>query len=136
MERKVFHLHSGLDRASALGAFEKALELAPDGSRVEFKGPTRNKDQNAYLWHLLNHFAEQYEAEDGRQTTAELLKFSFLRMLGKETRYAPDLDRGGYFPIGASSSDLSVGEMSDLIEMIKAYAAEQGIEIPPHPRYG
>jgi hypothetical protein len=43
-------------------------------------------------------------------------------------RIVPNLDGSGFVNLGTRSSDLSVEEMSDLIELIHAFAAKRGIQ--------
>ncbi len=46
---------------------------------------------------------------------------------GQEIQSLPSLVGTGLFPCGRSSSDLSVQEMSELMEWIAAWGAENGI---------
>jgi hypothetical protein len=48
---------------------------------------------------------------------------------GLEIRHLPALNRAGMIPCGRSSSDLSVHEMSELMEWISAWCAENGITL-------
>jgi len=47
---------------------------------------------------------------------------------GLEIKHLPALNRAGMIPCGRSSSDLSVSEMSELMEWIAAWGAENGIK--------
>ncbi len=47
---------------------------------------------------------------------------------GIEIKHLPALNRAGMIPCGRSSSDLSVSEMSELMEWIAAWGAENGIK--------
>jgi len=98
----------------------------PVGTRVEFKEPKRTLPQNAYLWALLTDVATQ-KTHCGQRYPTDTWKIIFLHALGKETRFIPSLDGGGFIPIGQSSSDLSKSEMSDLIEIILFWGAENGV---------
>ena len=53
----------------------------------------------------------------------------FMKAMGKEAQFLPTLDGASFFPTGFRSSDLSVGEMSDLQTFMEAWAAEQGFDI-------
>lgn len=98
----------------------------PDGTRVEFKEPKRTLDQNSRMWAMLTDIATQKE-HFGRRYPAEAWKSIFLHALGKETSFVPALDGAGFLPLGQSSSDLGKREMSDLIEMMKWWGAENGV---------
>jgi hypothetical protein len=49
--------------------------------------------------------------------------------LGREMEIVPNLDSTGFVNIGTSSSVLDKQEMSDMIELIHAYAATHGITL-------
>jgi hypothetical protein len=99
----------------------------PVGTRVEFSEPRRTTDQNAKLWALLGDVSRNHE-HHGRRYSPDDWKVLFMLALGKEMRFAPSLDGHGFVPLGTRSSKLSKAEMSDLIEFILVYCAEN--EIP------
>ena len=99
---------------------------APVNTRVEFKGPKRTLEQNARLWAMLTDIASQKE-HLGRKYTPDQWKVIFLHAIGREVQFIPALDGQGFIPWGQSSSDLSVKEMTDLIEFMFAWGAENGV---------
>lgn len=107
---------------------------APDWTRLTFQGPRRTNDQNAKMWSMLGDIAEQHE-HFGRKYPKETWKCVFLHALGKEAEFVPSIDGNEMVAIGQSSSDLSISEMSDLFELIHAFAAERGIVLrePDNP---
>jgi hypothetical protein len=98
----------------------------PVGTRVEFKEPRRTLDQNNRMWAMLTDIATQKE-HCGRRYSADDWKVIFLHALGRETRFVPALDGHGFVPLGQSSSDLSKAEMSEMIEMLACWGAENGV---------
>ena len=122
MSRVLFVLWDNTTRAMAL----EAIKSAPDNSRVEIKGPKRTLPQNSRMWAMLTDVSRQY-VHMGQTYDADDWKHLFLHAVGRETRFVPALDGRGFVPIGASSSDLDVGEMSDLIECMYAWGAQNGI---------
>lgn len=112
-------LRDGADRALA----RRWLDQAKPGSRITFKGPQRNLDQNSRMWAMLTDIARQCRLNE-RRWTIDQWKVIFLEAMGRETQFIPSLE-GRFIPYGQSSSDLSVGEMSDLIESMFAFGAEQ-----------
>lgn len=102
------------------------INRAPDGTRVEYKGPQRNLDQNAKLWAALTDVATQ-ATHAGRRYTADQWKVLFLHACGREVQFIPSLGNGTFIPYGQSSSELSVAEFSDLLEFIMAWGAENNI---------
>jgi hypothetical protein len=102
------------------------VAIAPVGTRLEFREPQRTLDQNAKLWAMLTDVARQHE-HFGQRYEPDAWKILFLTALGKELRLAPALDGKGVVALGTSSSKLSKSEMSDLLEFMMAWGAENGI---------
>jgi hypothetical protein len=98
----------------------------PAGTRVEFKGPQRSIDQNDRMWAMLTDISRQHKHAERRFTTNEW-KVLFLHACGRETQFLPALSGNGFVPYGQSSSDLSVAEMTELLEFMFAWGAENGI---------
>lgn len=110
---------------------EKAVtwvQRLPEGTRVEFSEPRRSTDQNAKLWALLGDVSRQHE-HGGRRYDPEDWKCLFMLALGKEMRFAPSLDGKGFVPLSTRSSKLSKAEMSELIEFILCFCAENNIAL-------
>lgn len=108
---------------------EKAIEWvrkAPPATRVEFKRPQRSLPQNSLLWALLTEVAEQ-ASHNGRKYVPDQWKAIFMHACGREVQFLPGLDGKTFLPWGQSSSDLSKEEMTDLIEFILAWGAENGV---------
>lgn len=126
MSRAILTLDSTARREQAIDWIKKAKT----GSRVEFKGPARSLDQNSRFWAMLTDCAVQGRI-DGRRYNTEQWKLMFLHAYaeerGIEIKYLPALNRAGMVPCGRSSSDLSVGEMSEVMEFISSWGAENNI---------
>lgn len=101
------------------------IDRAPLGTRVEFKRTKRTLPQNDRMWAMLTDVAEQVPYH-GMKLTPDDWKLIFLDGLGRELRIVPNLDGTGFVNL-SRSSDLSVGEMSDLMELISAWGAEHGV---------
>ncbi len=123
MSRAVLILHrqSDRDRASAW------VRSAPWGTRITFQEAKRSSDQNAKMWAMLTEVARQVQWH-GQRLSADDWKLVFLAALKAELRIVPNLDNTGFVQLGRSSSDLSVSEMADLIDLIAAFGARQGVE--------
>jgi hypothetical protein len=113
------------DRALAL----RAVERAPDGYTVEVREAKRSDDQNSALWSLLGQIHKQRPTHNGVKMTPELWKSVFMDALGAEMVLMPKLDGDGFFPLGHRSSQLGVSEFSQLLELILAWTAREGLEI-------
>jgi hypothetical protein len=104
------------------------ISKARPGARVELKPPQRSLPQNNRMWAMLTDIvtqSPQFNGGFGRRYTTNQAKIVFLHACGQEIETVPTLDGAGIIPYGKSSSDLTVGEMTDLIEFMFAWGAEQ-----------
>jgi len=121
-DRAALALHTEADRQKAA----QWCLRAPPGTRVEWKRARRSIPQNSLMWSLLTDVSKQVE-HGGRKYGPEAWKDLFMHALGRELKFLPSLDGQGFVPIGYRSSDLSKGEMTDLIELILSWGAEHGV---------
>jgi hypothetical protein len=103
------------------------IERAPMNTRLEFKAPKRSLPQNDAMWAALTDVARAVPWH-GLKLTPDDWKLIFLDALKREARMAPNLDGTGFVNLGRSSSDLSREEMSDLLELIRAFGASHGVQ--------
>jgi len=103
----------------------EAVKNAPEGYSVTIGEPTRTLEQNARLWASLNEIAQQV-VWHGRMLSAEDWKHIFTSSLKKLT-VVPNLDGTGFVALGLSTSRMSKGELSELLELIYAFGAERGV---------
>lgn len=101
-------------------------QIAPPGTRVEFKEAKRSTEQNSKMWASLTDIAAQL-VWHGVKLSPDDWKLVFLDALKREVRIVPNIDGNGFVNLGRSSSDLSKGEMSDLLEIIMAFGAKHGV---------
>ena len=120
-DRADLTLSSPAQRATA----HRWIDGLPAGTRVTFKGPQRSLEQNDRMWAMLTDIARQ-KVLNGRRWSTDQWKVIFLEALGRETAFIPALD-GKFIPYGHSSSDLSIKEMSDLIDFMFAWGAENDV---------
>jgi len=125
MNRYVLILRDKAERRTA----HLLIDRAVDYSRIEIKGPQRTIEQNKALWLWLTAW---WKAKpDGRDLTPGQWKAVLMHAWGREVQFLPALEGSGFVPWGHSSSDLSVSEMSDLLEFVIAEATKRGIAPPP-----
>jgi len=110
----------------------KALGRAPAGYRLTFEPPKRSDDQNRLLWALLRSVSQQKEYW-GAKRSPEAWKDIFTAAL-RDVMTVPSLDGRGIVQIGLRTSKLNKQDFADLIELIKAYAAEHGIQLEDEAR--
>lgn len=99
---------------------------APDGYIVRISEPTRTLEQNAVLWASLYDVAKQV-IWHGRKLDAESWKHIFTASLTKQD-VVPNLDGTGFVVLGVSTSKMTKGQMSDLLDLIHAFGAERGVK--------
>jgi hypothetical protein len=91
---------------------------------VEVKDKTRSTEQNARMWALLSEVSAQV-VWHGRKLTPEEWKHVFTASL-KRQDVVPGID-GGFVVLGKSTSKMSVREMGELMELVEAFGAQQGV---------
>lgn len=120
-EKKTFVLAHEVAR-KRVGAFAMT---APEGWHVTFRPPTRSLDQNARMWAMLTDVSRQVEWY-GRRLTPEAWKCVFSASLKKQD-VVPGL-HGDFVVIGQSTSEMTIREMGDLMELISAFGVERGVK--------
>ena len=128
MSRALLRIDGPTSRARAM----RLMERVPEGTRVEFKGARRTLPQNDKMWAMLSEIARQ-KTHCNRRYTADTWKAIFMHAMGRETVFVPALD-GEPFPLGWRSSDLSKEEMSELIEFIQSWCAQNGVVFADEPK--
>ena len=130
MSRALIVIQNDEDRARAC----RWAKGVPLGSRVEFKETKRSLPQNDRFWAMLTDIAAHMK-KLGRDHAPDQWKVIFMAAYGHEVRFLPSLDQKSFIPLGHSSSDLSVKEMTDLIEFMFAWGAENNVEFhdPSNP---
>jgi hypothetical protein len=107
-----------------------AITSADDGYVVTIQEPTRNLDQNAALWPILEDFSQQIEwPVNGRMTklSPEDWKDLLTAAYRRETqRVAMGLD-GGMVMLGLRTSKMSKREFSEFLDFVHATAEDRGV---------
>jgi len=126
MSRALLRIDGPVTRARAADL----LARVPEGTRVEFKGGRRTLPQNDRMWAMLTEVARQQTWPPGPHGIKLLpndWKLIFLDALKREVRTVPNLDSTGFVNLSGSSSDLSKEEMSEMIELMTAWGAQNGV---------
>lgn len=128
MDKRHFVLvhETARDRACA------AIRSAPNGMVVTVAEPSRNLEQNAAQWPILQAFADQLKwPVNGsmESLTAEEFKDILTAAFKRETvRVAMGLD-GGMVMLGARTSQMGKREFSEWLEFLHTTAALRGVEL-------
>ena len=126
--KRLFRLAHAQARRNAMAC----VADAPEGWVVSVSEPTRNLDQNAAMWPILQAFSEQLTwPVNGSMVTMtpdewkDVLSAAFKR---ETVRVAMGLD-GGMVMLGSRTSKFSVREMSEFLEFLHATAAARGVNV-------
>ena len=104
------------------------LDRAPDGFRVEIAEPKRTDAQNRLLWPLLTALSVQVKWH-GLTLSPEDWKDVMTAGLKREARMVPNMDGNGFVALGMRTSTMTKAEFSELIELIHAFAAREGVTL-------
>lgn len=127
-ERRVFILAHPEARRRALAYVAEA----PDLYLVEVREQKRNLEQNAYLWVILQHFAEQIEwpvngvmCKLSPEDWKDLLSAAYKR---ESQRVAMGID-GGMVMLGMRTSKMGRRVFAEFLEFVLSVAADRGVVI-------
>lgn len=126
--RQNFILAHELARRNAM----QAIMEAPTGYAVEIKPKNRSLEQNAMLHVILGDVARKIPWA-GKYRDLEvwkrLLTAAWLRARGEPIEMLPAVDGHGVDIVFRRTSELTVNEMTELLEYVQAWAVDQGIEV-------
>lgn len=108
----------------------EAIMSASDRMRVEIKERKRSLDQNAKLHSLLGDIAKQVPwagKKRDTETWKRLMTAAWLRARGDQVEFLPALDGHGVDVVFCRTSDLTIPEVSELIEYINAWVIENQV---------
>lgn len=127
-ERRVFILAHPEARRRALAYVAEA----PDLYVVEVREQKRGLEQNAYLWVILQHFAEQLEwpvngvmCKLSPEDWKDLLSAAYKR---ESQRVAIGID-GGMVMLGMRTSKMGRRTFAEFLEFVLSVAADRGVVI-------
>jgi hypothetical protein len=101
------------------------IDRAPADAVLTIREASRSTDQNAKMWAMLSDVSRA--KPEGRRWTPETWKAAFMHYLGHHVKFCEGLEDSGPFPLGFSSSKLSVKQMADLITCIQEYGDRHGV---------
>lgn len=117
-----------LGRKSELERAMRWIAQAPPGTRLEFKKPVRTIPQNDLMWARLTVIATAVKWH-GQKLSTDDWKDLFTGSIRK-ARMVPNIEDNGFVMLGLHTSDMSVEEMTELLDFIDVFAAQRGITWP------
>lgn len=91
---------------------------------LQIKPKTRSLEQNSRMWAMLTDVSRQVDWY-GKKLSPEAWKCVFSASLKKQD-VVPGL-HGDFVVIGQSTSQMSVRDMTDLMDLMSAFGAERGV---------
>lgn len=92
---------------------------------IEVKPLTRTLEQNALLWAMLTDISQQLNWH-GQKLSNQDWKHVFSAALNQQ-RVVPNLENTGFVVLGQSTSKMTVAQMTEMIELMRAFAAQNGV---------
>ena len=120
---QVFYLNHQIARDNAINA----VRDAPLGYVVEVKQKTRSVPQNSRMWAILADISKQVEWH-GRKLSEEDWKNIFVASLRRQTA-VPNIEGNGFVVLGESTRKLTTDEMTQLQELMSAFAVEHDVKL-------
>jgi hypothetical protein len=115
-------IQSDSDRAF----LHRMIDTVQVGTEV-IMGPARRTDaQSMKMRAMLTDVAKQKDHK-GRYYNQDQWKILFMHALGQEVEFMPSLDGSTFIPYGGDSSEMKIGEMSDLITFIESWGMQNGV---------
>jgi hypothetical protein len=126
LTRMNFTIRGDADRISV----SDMVRTLKDGMRVEIKHGLRSPEQSNLMWARLNDIAEQVTWHGQRLEPVDW-KDMFTAGL-RRARVVPNIDGDGFVQLGLHTSDLTKEEMSNLLDLMDAFAAQHGVTFKEH----
>ena len=102
----------------------KSMLMAGHRMVLELKPVTRSLEQNAKMWACLTEISKQVNWY-GNTLSPDDWKHVLSASLRKQ-RAVPGID-GGFVVVGLQTSQMTIAEMSEMIELAHAFGADRGV---------
>lgn len=102
------------------------IAQVPDGYMVTIQAPKRSMVQNSKMWAMLSDVSKQVQWY-GLKLSAEDWKDVLSASLRKEIRTVPNIDGNGLVVLGMRTSQMTIGEMNEMIEFLYAFGASKDV---------
>lgn len=96
------------------------------GVEILFQNAKRSLEQNNLMWQLLGEIASQIEWCGLKLSDEDYKDLISASLHGQRT--IPNTERNGFVVLGARTSDMNKAELSDLIELIYMFGAENNVK--------
>ena len=127
MEAQTVKLYSATQASDVLRELWKSLKpmlLSGHRMTLSLQPEKRSLPQNSRMWAMLADVSRQVNWH-GQKLEPSEWKDVFTAAL-KRQKVVPGID-GGFVVLGSSTSKMNKGEMSELMELMAAFAAQHGV---------
>jgi hypothetical protein len=121
----LYNAQQGFQALTGLWQAVKPLLIAGHRMEIVAKAGTRSSAQNRRMWAMLTDLSEQV-VWHGQKLDPTDWKTMCTAALKKQ-RVVPGID-GGFVVMGDSTREMTIGEMSDLMEFLSAFGIEHGVQ--------
>ena len=104
---------------------QRLINELPDGARLEIKQPLRTLAQNRAMWPMLIDLSEQVEWHGKKLTPGDWKNVASASL--RKCQVVPTFDEDGLVPLGLYTSEMGNEEFDALLELIRAFGAQQGV---------
>jgi hypothetical protein len=101
------------------------IDSAPDGYVCIIREETRGDEQNRKLHAMIEDL--RHQVPGGDEFSKEDWKLRLMQGLRNETRFLPELEGQGLFPVGQKTSVLSKSQFAALIELTFHFGAKHDV---------
>jgi hypothetical protein len=125
----LFNAQQGHQVMQALWTHIKPYLLAEHRLHIEVRADTRSLAQNRLLWQRLTDISEQVDwcgTKPSQDDWKDILSAS-----RKKQRASPGID-GGFVIHGERTSQMTVAEMTELLELAEAFGTQRGVKFKEH----
>lgn len=111
----------------------KAMLIAGHRLHLSLRKETRKLAQNSLMWSCLTDLSRQVEwPVDGRMSRLEPEDWKDILSAGlKKTQRVAQGIEGGFVMLGQRTSEMTIAEMSELIDLAHAFGDERGVRWSP-----
>jgi hypothetical protein len=120
----LFNAQQGQQTLASLWAWAKPRLLQGVRLELSVKEAKRTNEQNSLLWARLGELSRQVVWHGQKLTDAEWKDVMTAAL--KRQKVVPGID-GGFVVLGSSTSRMSVAELTELLDCIEAFGAQQGV---------
>lgn len=109
----------------------KAMLVAGNRLTMTVRRETRSTKQNALMWSCLTDLSAQVQWHGKKMSKEGWKSFITAHLEGQEL--VPNMDNDGFVLIGQgkSTSDMTIAEMTAVIDLCHAFGAEQNVNWSP-----